>query len=427
MTQTVKLAKLKQSEKNVRTTPPKNIEAMAASIRARGIMQNLLVTAARPKGMFEIIAGDRRYLGAMMLAEAGEIVAADYDVPVKIITGDEADLREVSLTENFQREQMTVAEECVAFQHFLKTDGDVDAVAKRFGQTRRFIEGRLRLADLAEPIFEALAAGKISYEMAKAYGSTADKAKQERVFEQYGHSSYVNADQIRRAIANDTMKATDPIAILVGPDAYVAAGGRIERELFSEDGDRWTDPELAQTLAASLMEAEAKRLGEELGVAWVRPVATTSLYGITSDLHRVTLPAAPLTDEEQTRCDKIEERVQVIESDMEDEGIDDDTYAALDAESDRLREEYQAIHDKAPELTDEVKGQVGVFLTLGRDGKMTLDTTYYSETPIRLPGDDRPLPSSPSSRRTADLPPEAVAPGGKPLSPRTLGEALSAL
>ncbi|WP_426294064.1 ParB/RepB/Spo0J family partition protein, partial [Sphingomonas sp. DC4000-5] len=309
-------------------------------------------------------------------------------------------------------------EECVAFQHFLKTDGDVDAVAKRFGQTRRFIEGRLRLADLAEPIFEALAAGKISYEMAKAYGSTADKAKQERVFEQYGHSSYVNADQIRRAIANDTMKATDPIAILVGADAYVAAGGRIERELFSEDGDRWTDPELAQTLAASLMEAEAKRLGEELGVAWVRPVATTSLYGITSDLHRVTLPAAPLTDEEQTRCDKIEERVQVIESDMEDEGIDDDTYAALDAESDRLREEYQAIHDKAPELTDEVKGQVGVFLTLGRDGKMTLDTTYYSETPIRLPGDDRPLPSSPSSRRTADLPPEAVAPGGKPLSAR---------
>ncbi len=295
MTQTVKLAKLKRSEKNVRTTPPKNIEAMAASIRARGIMQNLLVTAARPKGMFEIIAGDRRYLGAMMLAEAGEIVAADYDVPVKIITGDEADLREVSLTENFQREQMTVAEECVAFQHFLKTDGDVDAVAKRFGQTRRFIEGRLRLADLAEPIFEALAAGKISYEMAKAYGSTADKAKQERVFEQYGHSSYVNADQIRRAIANDTMKATDPIAILVGADAYVAAGGRIERELFSEDGDRWTDPELAQTLAATLMEAEAKRLGEELGIAWVRPVATTSLYGITSDLHRVTLPAAPLT------------------------------------------------------------------------------------------------------------------------------------
>lgn len=101
MTQTVKLAKLKRSEKNVRTSPPRNIEAMAASIEARGIMQNLLVTPSKPRGMFEIIAGDRRYLGAMMLAEAGTIDATGYDVPVKIVSGDEADLREVSLTENF--------------------------------------------------------------------------------------------------------------------------------------------------------------------------------------------------------------------------------------------------------------------------------------------------------------------------------------
>ncbi|HEV7416441.1 MAG TPA: ParB/Srx family N-terminal domain-containing protein, partial [Tianweitania sediminis] len=111
MTQTVKLAKLKQSEKNVRTTQPKNIPAMAASIRARGIIQNLLVTPSKPRGMFEVIAGERRFLGAMMLAEAGEIVAADYDVPVKIVAGDDNDLRELSLTENFQREVMTPAEE----------------------------------------------------------------------------------------------------------------------------------------------------------------------------------------------------------------------------------------------------------------------------------------------------------------------------
>ena len=91
MTQTVKLAKLKRSEKNVRTTPPKNVEAMAASIRARGIMQNLLVTAARPKGMFEIIAGDRRYLGAMMLAEAGEIVVFSWVVWPDKATADAAE------------------------------------------------------------------------------------------------------------------------------------------------------------------------------------------------------------------------------------------------------------------------------------------------------------------------------------------------
>ena len=88
MTQTVKLAKLKQSEKNVRTTQPKNIPAMAASIRARGIIQNLLVTPSKPRGMFEVIAGERRYLGAMMLAEAGEIVEVPVASGDKVSAGD---------------------------------------------------------------------------------------------------------------------------------------------------------------------------------------------------------------------------------------------------------------------------------------------------------------------------------------------------
>ena len=418
MTQTVKLAKLKQSEKNVRTTQPKNIPAMAASIRARGIIQNLLVTPSKPRGMFEVIAGERRYLGAMMLAEAGEIVAADYDVPVRIVAGDDNDLRELSLTENFQREVMTPAEECRAFQHFLQSDGDIDAVAKRFGQTRRFIEGRLRLANLAEPVFEALANGDMTLDMAKAYGSTEDRAKQERVFAQYRHSSYITADQIRRAISNDTMKATDPVAILVGADAYVAAGGRVERELFSEDGDRWSDPEIAQSLASALMEAEAKRLGEEQGLAWIRPIATTNLYGATADLHRVALQPAPLTEAEETRAYEISERMEALTEEMSDESLEEEAYGVLEGEYDRLQEEYEGIHNKPPVLPDDIKGQVGTFLMLDRNGKLVLETTYYSETPLRTPGDADDAKPTGSTRDTSSLPPEAVAPGGKPLSAR---------
>ena len=418
MTQTVKLAKLKQSEKNVRTTQPKNIPAMAASIRARGIIQNLLVTPSKPRGMFEVIAGERRFLGAMMLAEAGEIVAADYDVPVKIVAGDDNDLRELSLTENFQREVMTPAEECRAYQHFLQSDGDIDAVAKRFGQTRRFIEGRLRLANLAEPVFEALANGDMTLDMAKAYGSTEDRAKQERVFAQYRHSSYITADQIRRAISNDTMKATDPVAILVGADAYVAAGGRVERELFSEDGDRWSDPEIAQSLASTLMEAEAKRLGEEQGLAWIRPIATTNLYGATADLHRVALQPAPLTEAEETRAYEISERMEALTEEMSDESLEEEAYGVLEGEYDRLQEEYEGIHNKPPVLPDDIKAQVGTFLMLDRYGKLVLETTYYSETPLRTPGDADDAKPTGLTRETSSLPPEAVAPGGKPLSAR---------
>ena len=53
------------------------------------------------------------------------------------------------------------------------------------------------------------------------------------------------------------------VARLVGEEAYVAAGGIVDRDLFSDNGDRWTNPEIAQALAAAAMEAEAKRKIEE--------------------------------------------------------------------------------------------------------------------------------------------------------------------
>ena len=73
----------------------------------------------------------------------------------------------------------------------------------------------VRLATLAEPIFEALSEGTITLDVAKAYASTENQEKQLLVWNSYG-TSYANADTIRRVIANETMKSTDPVAILVG-------------------------------------------------------------------------------------------------------------------------------------------------------------------------------------------------------------------
>ena len=49
------------------------------------------------------------------------------------------------------------------------------------------------------------------------------------------------------------MSASDGRAEFVGEDAYIAAGGRIERELFSnEDGARWLDIALLERRLATL-------------------------------------------------------------------------------------------------------------------------------------------------------------------------------
>lgn len=245
MIQSVKLSKLVLSDVNVRKRRADKAESFAVSIAANGILQNLIVTPLKkPRGHYGVVAGESRYRGLMLLAERGEINADEYDVPVKLMTGAESELSEVSLIENFQRDNMNPADECRGFQLILSQGGDIDGLARRFGVTRRFVEGRLRLANLAEPIFEALADEKISLEMAKAYGTTASHERQLKVWNAYDHSSYNTPDTIRRTIANDDMRSSDPVALLVGAEAYEAAGGVIERELFSDGDDRWTNPEI---------------------------------------------------------------------------------------------------------------------------------------------------------------------------------------
>ncbi|MEP9403763.1 ParB/RepB/Spo0J family partition protein [Sphingomonas sp. VNH70] len=444
--QSVKLAKLVLSPINVRQAGEDFIEQLAADIAARGLIQNLIVTPAKkPRGTFAVIAGSRRFRALELLAQRGEVDAAVYDVPVLVLSGTDAALSETSLAENFQKLAMNPADECRAFQHFLGTGGDIDGVAKRFGITRRFVEGRLRLADLAEPIFTALAERRISLDLAKAYASTSSQERQLMVWQAYGNQAYQSADSIRRIIANETMKSSEPIARYIGEDAYVAAGGKVESDLFSDDGDRWIDPGIAQTLAAAKLEAEAQRLGEEQGLAWVRPVAGTSTWEAARDLHRVHLPTLPLTLAEAERLDVIADRLEEIEDGMQGiEGDEDEaTYAALEEEHETLSDERQALHERPQILPDELKQKVGTFLLLNRDGTTALDTTYYSETPIRVTaveadtdegddagsdGDDgerRPAatfhieegPASPArGGASAPVAAEAAAPGGKALS-----------
>ena len=98
MTTTVKLSKLTLSPINVRRRPDDLLEIpqMAADLEARGVLQNLLVTPVKkPRGTFEVFDGGRRLRGLLMLAERGTIDPETYDVPVKVLVGDEATLSAV--------------------------------------------------------------------------------------------------------------------------------------------------------------------------------------------------------------------------------------------------------------------------------------------------------------------------------------------
>jgi ParB family chromosome partitioning protein len=308
---------------------------------------------------------------------------------------------------------MNPADECLAFRQLVEQGLEVEDIARRFGLTSRFVEGRLRLADLAPVVFEALGAGEIGLEIAKAYAVTADVERQAQVFEQAARSYMANhPDSIRRMMTEATVSAGDRRALFVGEEAYVAAGGRIERDLFAEAGEsRFLDVALLDRLALEKLESLASAAAAEHGLAFVRPtldrwVGFDSLCG----LERVPVEAPRLTDEESARIEALESEIGELVASLDDESTGDRARAEAESKIRDLGREMDSISDKRPVLGDELRGRVGTFLLLDRDGRPTLDSGFFAEVAgasiasAGRPGLRKPKRSPPSSRDPRALP-----------------------
>src|SRR5437870_4992606 len=174
MIQSIPLNKLTPSPRNVRRSSDEAADRqLKADIAARGLLQNLVVAPAKkPRGCFTVEAGGRRLRALQALAEDGTLEAA-HEVSCLVIASGASDAREASLAENFSRLAMNPADECLAFGQLIEQGADVEGIARRFGVTARFVEGRLRLSALAPVVFDALGAGEITLDVAKPYAAGA--------------------------------------------------------------------------------------------------------------------------------------------------------------------------------------------------------------------------------------------------------------
>jgi ParB family chromosome partitioning protein len=341
----------------------------------------VVTAAAKPRGTFAVEAGGRRLRALQGLAEEGKL-AKDHEVCCLVLEGGAAVAQEASLAENFQRLSMNPADECVAFQQLIAQGADAEGIARRFGLTQRFVEGRLRLATLAPIVFDALGAGEISLDVAKAYAATPDCERQAYVFEQMSHGyGAAHPDSIRRMMTQATASATDRRALLVGEEAYVAAGGRIERDLFAEEaGARWLDIAILERLACEKMEVLAAAATAESGLAFVRPTLDHWIGGAqTAGLRRVPVETPPLTEEESAAIDALEAEIEDIALAVEDEESSDESREAAEARIRDLSDRIEAIVNKPPIVEEETRARCGAFLTLDAQGRPKLDSGLYVE------------------------------------------------
>jgi len=146
-----------------------DLEDLANSIRAKGVIQPLIVRK-RPngEGEFEIVAGERRWRASQM--------AQLHELPVIEREFTNTEVLEVAIIENIQRSDLNPVEEAFGYQQLMDKFGHTqEKLAEALGKSRSYIANLLRLLNLPDTVQDYLKEGKLSIGHARAL-ITADNA-----------------------------------------------------------------------------------------------------------------------------------------------------------------------------------------------------------------------------------------------------------
>ena len=364
----IPLDKLVPSPTNVRKTPPSAVEdaELKASIRARGLKQNLVVhPSPGEKGVHAVTAGSRRLKALQELAAEG-VIPADFRVPC-LVEEPEAAL-ETSLMENRIRAALSPADEFVAMAALIDRGEPVEAVATRFGVSERHVRQRLRLGKLAPELLDAYRNGDISLDVVTAFTLGADHQAQLAVWHQLKGQSYIPPYTVRRLLTQTAIPLNSDLGLFVGSAAYEAAGGAVTRDLFSADDEGFMDDAaLVRRLAIEKLEQKTAELRSSW--AWTRAMLDPE-YDFTAQYLRVRPQPAELPAEITGEIERIEERLAQLEEISEDEWSD-----ALMTEAARLEERRDELAERVEDLavySDKDRAVAGVIVTIGDDGEFRL-------------------------------------------------------
>ena len=147
------------------------LEELAASIKANGVIQPILVR--REGDRYQIIAGERRWRAAQ---RAG---LRTVPVVVRDVSAGDKQVLELALIENLQREGLNPVDEALAYQR-LATDFSLtqEQIAAAVGKDRSSVANFMRLLKLPEEVRGDLASGTLSTGHARALLALNDPAAQ---------------------------------------------------------------------------------------------------------------------------------------------------------------------------------------------------------------------------------------------------------
>lgn len=396
----IPLNKLKKSPANARKTPhaKADIEALAASIHAKGILQNLVVApelteAGAATGFYFVTIGEGRRQAQLLRVKRKQIADTE---PVCCVIDTGNDAAEISLDENVTRSPMSVMDEVEAFAGLVDGGMSADDVARRFGCTVRLVEQRLALARLSPKIRAAYRKGDINLDVARAFSINDDHAAQERVFRQLA-KPITHAQSVRSALTVGRIPAHDRLARFVGAEAYEAAGGGLVRDLFESDIVFFDDGDLLQRLAVERLDQMREALTVE-GWGWVETLTGHGqVDGCAGErLHPTQRKLKPL---EKKEIAALEARLEALEEKLEDAEEDNPLWI----ERDDIDAKLDGLRDAARVFDPKLMKHAGAVVAIDRDGRPIITKGLIKRADAKAIAKLRkPAPSQPDETGVSD-------------------------
>lgn len=132
----------------------KALQELASSIKINGVIMPIVLQKC-PEGKFMIIAGERRFRASKL--------AGLKTIPAIVKEYDERRIKEISLIENLQREDLNPIEAGNAMKQLMDDYGlTQEQLSERIGKSRSVVANTLRLLTLCDEVITLISEGKIS-------------------------------------------------------------------------------------------------------------------------------------------------------------------------------------------------------------------------------------------------------------------------
>lgn len=217
--------KLRKKHQVRKSSVTMNMEELVASIRHNGVIFALIVVEGK-----YVIAGNRR------LTALRTIFESDPAFEVKTIDAEAfgGDPREIALATNVGLPMHPVDKfEILAS---LVADGHKpDDIAAHYGMSQLQYDQTMRLASLDKSVRDAWREGEITTGVAQAFTRSDDKEQQAKLLKQVLKDGHVNPNMILHRLIPDKQRDLGRFIVFVTPEAYEAAGGTVNRDLFGGD------------------------------------------------------------------------------------------------------------------------------------------------------------------------------------------------